>query len=178
MINAPKYFSGFNGLRAIAVLLVVLIFHGKIIFPGMYNGWIGVDLFFVISGFLITNILVKQKGTTNFFSNFYLRRSIRIFPLYYIVLLVAMLILYLIKRDQLTDLSYYFFYVQNIRAISTEKYISLLAHTWSLCIEEQFYLVWPVIVYFCPLKKKINIPDDISNYFFCFNQTLLCYTRL
>lgn len=124
----------------------------------MYDGWVGVDLFFVISGFLITNILVGQKGKKNFFLNFYSRRSIRIFPLYYIVILFAAVLMYLFKSaDKFSELPYYFFYVQNIHAVSTRSYIYLLAHTWSLCIEEQFYLIWPLIIYLCSIKRSFYV---------------------
>src|SRR5438105_167735 len=91
-----------DGLRGIAILMV-LFFHMTLLPPAtapdrllarlMANGWVGVDLFFVLSGFLITGILLDAKGEPHFFRNFYARRTLRIFPLYYGVIAIYLLIL-------------------------------------------------------------------------------------
>ncbi|MBC9910577.1 acyltransferase family protein [Chitinophaga varians] len=159
-MQIPSYFSGFNGLRAIAVILV-LLFHGEILTSVTANGWIGVDLFFVISGFLITNILINQKGTDNFFINFYSRRSIRIFPLYYLVVIGVSVILFVSRSNEVADLPYYYLYLQNFKAATTEKYIVLLGHTWSLCVEEQFYLIWPLFIYMFPTKRAFYLTSGL-----------------
>ena len=118
-----------------------------------FFGWLGVDLFFVLSGFLITEILLNTVGQPNFLRNFYMRRVLRIFPLFYLTLIICLLILPSIKNLNL-DSSYYsnnqfwlWTYLQNWLFIFKEPYgDKILLHTWSLAVEEQFYLVWPAIV--------------------------------
>jgi peptidoglycan/LPS O-acetylase OafA/YrhL len=116
-------------------------------------GWFGVDLFFVISGYLITSILLAAKDQPNYFRNFYARRGLRIWPLYYLLLLYV----FVLSRhmgpwfDQHIDYGvykwqYYIFYLQNL--VLTHMGSFCLVITWSLCVEEQFYLVWPLFVRF------------------------------
>ena len=89
-----------DGLRGVAILLVVLCHYGasylsaatptgRVWHAVVYSGWVGVDLFFVLSGFLITRILLRERGRPNYFRSFYARRTLRIFPLYYVVLVAA-----------------------------------------------------------------------------------------
>lgn len=119
-------------------------------------GWIGVDLFFVLSGFLITNILIRDRKKEHFFTHFYMRRAIRIFPLYYaIVLPLAALHLLRGNADPLEALSYPL-YFQNILALDGD-YLSGLQHTWSLCIEEQFYPFFPVLIYLLPERRAAQV---------------------
>jgi peptidoglycan/LPS O-acetylase OafA/YrhL len=119
------------------------------------SGWVGVDLFFVLSGFLITGILFDTKETNNFFRNFYIRRILRIFPLYYGTLVVFFLILPRIMRSnwQLQLLaqqqSWYWSYLVNVLiAFKDWPLVRGIGHFWSLAVEEQFYLFWPIIVFF------------------------------
>ncbi|EPB1839793.1 acyltransferase family protein [Escherichia coli] len=81
-----KHIQQLDGLRAFSVISVILYHLG---IPGFGMGWLGVSFFFVLSGFLITRILIESKKDNNFFSNFYIRRSLRIFPLYYLYILVV-----------------------------------------------------------------------------------------
>src|SRR6185437_11384372 len=109
---------GFDGLRAIAALSVIA-FHIGI--PGFSLGWSGVPLFFVLSGFLITRILVHNKGEINFFSRFYSRRALRIFPIYYL-LLAGTISVGLIRGWTLSDWPWFTFYLQNWQL--GEKFVS------------------------------------------------------
>ncbi len=114
-------------------------------------GWIGVDLFFVISGYLITSILLAAKDRPNYYRNFYARRGLRIWPLYYLLLFYVFVLSPHLGPwcDQHIDFSvykwqYYVFYVQNLRLAQLGSFCLVI--TWSLCVEEQFYLVWPFVV--------------------------------
>src|SRR5436190_6342563 len=87
-----RHYPALDGLRGIAILLVVLL-HNFGFMNYFFFGWLGVDLFFVLSGFLITNILLNTLGEPNFLKNFYLRRILRIFPLYYLILIICLFII-------------------------------------------------------------------------------------
>jgi len=133
---------GFHTLRGASVLGIV----GEI----LEAGWIGVDLFFVLSGFLITRILLDARGQPNFFKNFYARRALRIWPLYYAVLLFAIVAGPYFTgtlRYERSDYAWqwHVLFVQNLtmpRGVLPWP----LGVTWSLAIEEQFYIVWPLLV--------------------------------
>lgn len=161
-----KYIKGLDGLRGIAFLLVFL-FHAHF----GYFGWVGVQLFFVLSGFLITGILLDMKRalpTLGYFVKFYGRRFLRIFPLYYVYLfLIAQVATYLfeqkIRRPYIElfwdQYPYALAYVYNF-FMATSKFVQtsqFLTHLWSLAVEEQFYILWPLIVFLTPFKhlKKI-----------------------
>lgn len=154
-----------DGLRGIAVLAVVL-FHATneagapaswspLWFLPPLLGWSGVDLFFVLSGFLITRILVSQRDTDNYFRAFYGRRIVRIFPLYYAVLVLYFLVIPAFGSGRLATLwwgtpgepLWYWFYLSNWVDGATGFFRhKFLAVAWSLAIEEQFYLMWPFVV--------------------------------
>ncbi len=161
-----KYFKGLDGLRGIAFLLVFL-FHAHF----GYFGWVGVQLFFVLSGFLITGILLDMKRalpTLGYFVKFYGRRFLRIFPLYYVYLfLIAQVAIYLfeqkIRRPYIElfwdQYPYALVYVYNF-FMATSKFVQtsqFLTHLWSLAVEEQFYILWPLVVFLTPFKhlKKV-----------------------
>lgn len=139
-----QYVPALDGLRAVAIGLV-FAFHLDII----YFGWLGVQLFFVLSGFLITQILVadaRRLRGQRFFSRFYMRRTLRIFPLYF--LFVGALVIFGQAAVSAGDSPYLLTYTYNIRRV-TEDYVHspFYAHLWSLAVEEQFYLVWPLLIY-------------------------------
>lgn len=144
------YHRSIDGLRAIAVWLV-LLFHLGV--PWFYAGWIGVQIFFVISGFLITSILVESSENSStlkgYLIKFYWRRGLRIFPLYYLYLLINFLIMLAFSRP-VDNYGFYLAYLQNyLFGLSKfQETQGFLAHTWSLAVEEQFYLVWPLVIYF------------------------------
>ena len=127
-----QYFKGIDGLRGLAAISVI-IFH---VMPILIFklGWIGVDLFFVISGFLITNILINNKYSKNYFLNFYARRALRIFPLYFLI--VIPIVTWIVISDGIDlNIISYIFYFQNFTGI-IYGYVPWLNHTWSLAIEE------------------------------------------
>jgi len=156
---------GLDGLRAIAFLLI-FFFHAHY----LSIGWIGVQFFFVLSGFLITGILLDMKKSLppkGYFFKFYGRRFLRIFPLYYFYLIAmgiitASLISINYRPGWMEVFSqqilYAIFYVYNFYSatvFNTQTY--LLSHFWSLSVEEQFYIFWPVLLLFTPekLQKKL-----------------------
>jgi peptidoglycan/LPS O-acetylase OafA/YrhL len=139
-----------DGLRGIAILLV-MIGHGWSRLSLLAVS--GVSLFFVLSGFLITRILVRSVGEPYYFSNFYARRAIRIWPLYYLILGITFLtpIFPFIHAE---FPSYRFLlYIQNFWSL--DKAPPILGPTWSLAIEEQFYLVWPLLTWFCRTPRRV-----------------------
>ena len=160
--NAKVYYPGLDGLRGVAILLVVLYHY----FPFFRIGWIGVDLFFVLSGFLITSILLRTKNKKGYFKNFYIRRTLRIFPLYFLFLLLFYIGLQLFFQ-QLGPRSVYGYYMMNQNWFLTflQNWLIIkkgpppepyLIHFWSLGVEEQFYLVWPLIVFLIKDEKKLQ----------------------
>src|SRR5262249_2846553 len=114
------------------------------------RGWMGVDLFFVLSGFLITGILLDSRGADGYFSSFYARRFLRIFPLYYGFLALWFLVLAYVFGSAYSDLFarerqvWFWSYTANW---GRPDELGALGHFWSLAIEEQFYLVWPLVVW-------------------------------
>lgn len=145
-----KYLRGLDGVRAVAILLVML-FHFYYL---LEVGWIGVQLFFVLSGYLITSILLEDKRDTVlsfYLKRFYWRRSLRVFPLYYLYLLFVA-IAFLITGypgDFLSTSPFLFTYTYNYFPLFNElNFDTLFTHFWSLSVEEQFYLIWPFIIFF------------------------------
>jgi peptidoglycan/LPS O-acetylase OafA/YrhL len=153
-----KYRSDIDGLRALAVLPVVL-FHAK--YPWIPGGFVGVDIFFVISGYLISSIIQKEISSQRFtFANFYLRRARRILPALFIVLLATLVAGYFfllpeeyiaLANTTLASLTFvpniHFFFASSMYFgldVATEP----LIHTWSLGVEEQFYIVFPLLLVF------------------------------
>ena len=135
-----------DGLRAIAVSAVLVHHFSRSGIPLAAN--LGVKLFFVLSGFLITGLLLHarervEQGRTNrktALKNFYARRFLRIFPLYYAVIGVAILLNITVAREYAP---YLLSYTLNLKMAAQGWYVQNFAHFWSLCVEEQFYLVWP-----------------------------------
>ena len=153
-IERIKYRKDINVLRAISVVSVVL-YHADIeIFKG---GWLGVDIFFVISGYLITNIIFSEIQNKNFsLKSFYIRRLRRIFPALYFMLLVTIPFSYILLNpksliEYLNNLKFSLPFLSNVYLSQLDFYtadpnkFSPLLHTWSLSIEEQFYLFFPII---------------------------------
>lgn len=155
-----------DGLRGIAILLVLVLhftmYGGSLSAAGTDRlveriaraGWIGVDLFFVLSGFLITGILYDAKGREGYFRSFYVRRLLRITPLYYgaLVLFLGLLPVVWPAHEGLAGLRgegvWYWTYLINFRiAAEGWPHFGALGHFWSLAVEEQFYLLWPLAVF-------------------------------
>lgn len=159
-----------EGLRAIAILLVALYHAGLPYLPG---GFVGVDLFFVLSGFLITGLLVKEiesTGTVNF-ASFYARRARRLIPAAAFIVVATLLVaqfiyapqeLVALTKDAITTSLYasnlWFAHIStDYLAAGAEK--SPLLHTWSLSVEEQFYFVWPLFLLWALRGRKGQVPS-------------------
>ncbi|MBB5896534.1 peptidoglycan/LPS O-acetylase OafA/YrhL [Kutzneria kofuensis] len=156
-----KVFASLNGLRCLSILAVIWHHCGGDVagIPVPRTGYLGVSLFFVISGFLITTLLLRERDQHGQISlrRFYARRSLRIFPLYYtVVAIYAVLVLLVWKpsaygNDYLHNLPAFLTYTSNwFVPLGSELYLA-----WSLAAEEQFYLVWPVIERFTARKWPV-----------------------
>jgi peptidoglycan/LPS O-acetylase OafA/YrhL len=162
---APAHLPALDGVRGIAILWVMLhnlslmeIAPGSgklmhLLIDGLDAGWAGVTLFFALSGFLITGILLDSRHQPGYFRNFYARRVLRIFPLYYGVLFVAFVLIPLLVHpvpahvaEDLPEQLWLWTYLSNWGLpYGIADYT--FPHFWSLAVEEQFYLLWPLLVY-------------------------------
>src|SRR5437764_14609155 len=147
----PGYIPQFDGLRGVAILLV-LIGHSGFLealphLGGLQYTRFGVDLFFVLSGFLITGILLDSKGSEHYFRKFYARRALRIWPLYYFLLFLVFAVAPLFRPSMRATAAgiwpAFAFYVQNIALVRHETYPFALRATGSLAVGEPFCLTGP-----------------------------------
>jgi peptidoglycan/LPS O-acetylase OafA/YrhL len=178
VVRSSEHIAVLDGVRGIAILSVLLFHFGqfghglpgptvwidKVFVKVFQAGWVGVDLFFVLSGFLITGILYDSKNGAHYFRNFYARRCLRIFPLYYATLFFFLVCLprLLPSNDGVQDLTrdsiWYWTYLSNlVVAWRGWHVVGVLDHLWSLAIEEQFYLVWPVLVLICNRRRLLQL---------------------
>jgi len=164
-----RYMPALDGVRGVAILLVMMIhffpsaYEGSIflVIAGKFvqTGWLGVDLFFVLSGFLITGILLDTIGEPNYFRNFYARRTLRIFPLYYGVIFVLLALTVPLHFDWKGKAVYFLLYVENFlhwdgaRVLHIAPYLEI-GHFWTLAVEEQFYLIWPALILLCRTPRS------------------------
>ena len=161
-----------DGVRGLAILMVTLYRFSKEIptdsavghalHAGFSLGGRGVDLFFVLSGFLITGILLDAKGERHYFGNFLARRSLRIFPLYFSALLLFTIGLAALPAyramfaEAIGNRMYLWTYLTNIKmSLEGEWCFGALDHFWSLAVEEHFYLFWPVVLFFCSRRQAL-----------------------
>ena len=182
-----QFYPALDGLRAAAVLLVFWGHYEGGVHPLLSWGWAGVDVFFALSGFLITGILYDTRNTRHRFRNFYARRTLRIFPLYYAVLFLALLTTpifhwlwnpaWFLWFSYLGNYARFFFVNSPLLANGAAEhlvaqppfpyhFIMYTGHFWSLCVEEQFYLVWPLIIF--TVRKR----ETLRN--LCIAVILLC----
>ena len=166
-----SHIPALDGLRGIAVLTVMWLHFvfmlpstgGERVFWNLSGtGWIGVDLFFVLSGFLITGILYDAKGGPHYFRNFYMRRSLRIFPLYYAFLILIFAVMPLLRSsgaDHVGKQVWMWTYLSNVlfARVGWEGMPAHTTHLWSLAIEEQFYLLWPLLVWLASRRRLIQL---------------------
>lgn len=161
------YLPQLDGLRAVAVLLVLMCHDSDTIgsIPILRDwarvGWIGVDLFFVLSGFLITSNLLRGEMSGSFLRSFYIRRALRIWPLYFGLLGVSFAYQKLIGFHQQVPWGYCVLLVQNFWPVHLVK---TLKPTWSLCIEEHYYLFWPLLALSLPKRVLLYL---LAFVFFC-----------
>ncbi len=188
------YFKNLDVLRFVAAFMVVIAhgyegFHGWIGLPSFFrvasedvktpnaigkfftqmfqNFGFGVDIFFLISGFLITYLLLAEKEKSGGISirKFFVRRGLRIWPLYYLIVISAPFLIYFMNYIRLQwmnqipspNYSWYYFLIGNFDVIKTGQWMYPFAHLWSICIEEHFYILWPFVIAFVPKKYLMNL---------------------
>jgi len=153
-----KYDPALDGMRAIAVLSVV-VFH--VTHSWLPGGWAGVDVFFALSGYLITSILLAELAETGKIDlkRFYFRRALRLVPAFVLVLAFVGLIALLQNKIAIgfEAIAYSGSYLMNWNRAFDWGPQYLLGHTWSLAIEEQFYLVWPLFLIFAPTRLRLPL---------------------
>lgn len=163
-IKPPSYMSQLDGLRAIAVGMVLMSHWTDFSWP-LANGRVGVIIFFILSGFLITGILFEAREQAELtdtrlsgvIKRFYIRRFLRIFPLFYLVLIAA----YLLGFSDVKDyFAWYALYIPNILFTIKGDWLGSAAPLWSLAVEEQFYLLWPLVILLVP--KRWTLPAIIG----------------
>jgi peptidoglycan/LPS O-acetylase OafA/YrhL len=166
------HYVALDGLRGLAILLVVIYHFGRMhldahepdagfLLGFTQFGWMGVDLFFVLSGFLITGILLETKNGAHYFRNFLARRFLRIWPIYYLNLLLFFVVAPLLLDSLPQELqsmrekqAWFWLYGANwLFAREGSFEATGGGYFWSLAVEEQFYLVWPLVVYWCSRKS-------------------------
>jgi len=190
----PEHISVLDGIRGLAILLVLLCHFSYAMPEGtalgqhlktlLGYGWVGVDLFFVLSGFLITRNLLAAKPLPHFFRNFYLRRTLRICPLYFFSLFILFVICPVISPQCVAELrphqGWLWFYCANYGLaynVPLENEYCSTTHFWSLAVEEHYYLLWPLFVFLLSgsrlvwactllllstLGARLMIPADMS----------------
>jgi peptidoglycan/LPS O-acetylase OafA/YrhL len=164
-----------DGIRGLAILLVLV--HHVVIYAGIArdnvvdravvalgaSAWLGVDLFFVLSGFLITGILYDARSSSRYYSSFYGRRVVRIFPLYYGFLALVFVVLPAVfpngwAASSTNGQGWYWLYLSNVQVAHSGWQEPLhLGHFWSLAVEEQFYLLWPFVVRSCGRRRLMQV---------------------
>src|SRR5271156_520252 len=176
MIETPRRIPQLDGLRGLAILLV-MIWHfiatpnathqtlfARAVTDVFRLTWSGVDLFFVLSGFLIGGILIDAKDARNYFRTFYMRRVFRILPIYFLLVLLYLLVWTAATgpRASLVETLgrpmpwfLYFTFTQNFWLAHHSWDLVYLAATWSLAVEEQFYLILPAIIRILPRQSLL-----------------------
>lgn len=161
-----QYFPQLDGIRTLAVLMVIVShwYRGEDFLFLYYGGAMGVGLFFVLSGFLISHILLEQQEAflsgnrdekIRILKTFYIRRTLRIFPIYY---LYIGLILAIGLGQSREVWGWLLTYTYNIQLFLTNRWHSgFIEHLWSLAIEEQYYLIWPALLLFCPPRHHFRL---------------------
>jgi peptidoglycan/LPS O-acetylase OafA/YrhL len=164
--KAPReYFPALDGLRGIAIILVLIAHNFYFIWGAKFVGAYGVDLFFALSGFLITNILLQLRWQPHSLKSFYKRRILRIFPVYYLVLVIFFVCApfsnnsviagnYEYNADNWLWVS---FHLNNFLGWFRPELprLHFFPHFWSLSLEEQFYLFWPFIILYIKSEKTL-----------------------
>jgi len=132
---------------------------GKFVDQFIRNLGIGVDIFFLISGFLITYILLEEKKRYHkiHIGKFMIRRTLRIWPLYFLLIIISPIIVSWVDSSPNPNYLANIFFVGNFEIINSQTWVFPFSHFWSICIEEHFYLIWPFIIYFTPKKHLLSV---------------------
>jgi peptidoglycan/LPS O-acetylase OafA/YrhL len=176
--DRSHHIAALDGLRAVAMLAVVgchLLFSRRVPTFDLLDriavrGWLGVDLFFVLSGFLITGILVDTRAKSGYFATFYKRRALRIFPIYYLLLVILIVWIpfgsWYFGHSMDSTLGrmrdrqvWYWTHLVNVAVVRTPNidWGGWTGHLWSLSVEEQFYLLWPAVVFVTPRRHLAKL---------------------
>ena len=162
MLRTKGHIRQLDGIRGLAILLVALSHYAEGMNASaaarvLQSGWIGVDLFFVLSGYLITGILLDSRESASYFRNFYARRVLRIAPVYYAALALYFGVLQRFDGMPHTHPLWFLLYGTNVLVAASGWPTQWLGHFWSLAVEEQFYLVWPWLVRGFPARVMFRI---------------------
>jgi peptidoglycan/LPS O-acetylase OafA/YrhL len=162
-----QYIKQLDTVRAFAVFLVII---GHWLPPGnivniMPNGFMGVNIFFVLSGFLISKILFQNRIEAELLNiprlktikQFYIRRTLRIFPIYYFSIFVLLIFYKTLSIDYTTAFVYLTTYTTNFYIFNIQYWPEYIGHLWSLAVEEQFYLIWPWLILFINKKYYLHL---------------------
>jgi peptidoglycan/LPS O-acetylase OafA/YrhL len=171
-IRQPSaHIPALDGVRGTAAAAVFIYHYGggarssnfafHLVGETIHMGWVGVSLFFVLSGFLISGILLDSFRGPGWWKTFYIRRTLRIFPLYYGALLGGVLVHLLLRVPwpSISQVWPFFFYLQDIPGVVRYDLLSPLfdlGHFWSLAVEEQFYLVWPFLLWLANRRGHVK----------------------
>ena len=169
--QVPAHIPALDGIRGAAAAAVFIYHYGggarssnpafRLSGQAVHLGWVGVSLFFVLSGFLISGILLDSFERPGWWKTFYIRRTLRIFPLYYTALLGGMLVHLLLRVpwSSIAPVWPFFFYLQDIPGLVRFELLSplfVLGHFWSLAVEEQFYLFWPFLLLLASRRGRVR----------------------
>jgi peptidoglycan/LPS O-acetylase OafA/YrhL len=156
MASTEKHIPVLDGIRGLAVLLVIGQHYGDLSNSGslvvrMFSavkamGWSGVDIFFALSGFLITGILWRKRNDPHRWKNFYSRRALRLFPVFYGVWIFLAIYIFATRKPWHAYYFAYLFYAGNFASRASIGDFGI-GHFWSLAVEEQFYLIWPLVLW-------------------------------
>lgn len=163
--ESEKHIESLDGLRGVAILLVFFFHylprnpHNPLSWLASL-GWSGVDLFFVLSGFLITGILYDTRGSSNFFKVFYARRALRLLPLYGLAVGLVLLVSVLLRTPLSWKAIPFYVYGSNVMlavkgGVPDFTPFFDCVHFWSLSLEEQFYSLWPLVIFFVPRRRTL-----------------------
>ncbi len=190
-VKSDGHIPALDGVRGLAIILVLFVHFVSDSAPRgtielwltkltKYGAW-GVDLFFVLSAFLITGILCDAKNKPHYFRNFFVRRTLRIFPLYYGVLVALFVIWPLLPVHYPAGLSETFQKQVWLWPYASNIYVSMhgswdvlpyVSHFWSLAVEEHFYLVWPFVVFACTQRTLVRVCIGAALFSLCLRSAL------
>ncbi len=156
------YYSSLDGFRAVAVAIVLLA-HANV--PYTRSGWAGVDAFFTLSGFLITSILLAEQDVYGciHIKHFYARRCLRLLPCLWLTVVAVFIVWALMGRaaEIVHDVAFATTYTMNWARAFEWSHVGPLEHTWTLAIEEQFYLIWPLFIVFACRNTKDRLAQGM-----------------